>query len=99
MGRKHDDSREHALDQVRALCVHAVMHADEYVQRGLPADRRKEMCRLLVERKAHLELTVRHDGASMRAELRLVEFGTPSFPDPLLTIEREYGAGKSAGSH
>ena len=89
----HDDSREHALEQVRALCSHAILRADEYAERDMTAAQREEKGRLLIDGGAHLELVVRIDGShKMHAELRIVEFGTPSFPDPLLKVE----GGKSA---
>jgi hypothetical protein len=91
----HDDSREHALEQVRALCAHAILGADQYAQGSMTAAQREEICRLLIDGGAHLELVVRIDGShAMHAELRLVEFGKPTFPEPLLKVETK--GGKSA---
>ena len=92
---RHDDSAEHALEQVRALCSHAILRADQYAERSMTPEQLEEKGRLLIDGGAHLELVVRIDGShSMHAELRLVEFGKPSFPEPLLKVETK--GGKSA---
>jgi hypothetical protein len=84
----HDDSAEHAFEQVRALCTHAILRADEYAARSMTPEQLEEKGRLLIDGGAHLELVVRIDyPMNMHAELRLVEFGKPSFPEPLLKVE------------
>lgn len=85
---RHTNTREHALEQVRAHCVHAIVLADQFAESAMPAEQKEELARLLYEEDAHLELVVRLQPDIMRAELRLVQAGkTQAFHDPLLKVE------------
>lgn len=85
---KHDDSREHKLDQVKALCSHAILRCDEFAQAQLPPDMREALCEALMAHGAHLQLIVTYASAiGMKAELRVIERGEAKFKEPLLMLE------------